>query len=222
MIFSSIPFSRNRGRCLRSLAVFGLFVVLCSCTSAESEQKSDTSSTSSATQTAPPSVVMRPLDGDRLWVFAETKDILGSGGEFQIYVDSVKFPQALASFAKFGLGVGGALPVHRHDKSEEIAYFLTGEGTLTVYDGDQPKDVPVGPGYVAYTPPGSWHAIKNTGDEPLTLVFATIPNDKKGLLSFFRRIGAKPGEAATPLSPEDFAKIAAEHDLILRAPDPEQ
>lgn len=222
MILPSLPFSQNRGRRLPSLAVFGLFVVLCGCTSAESEQKSDTSSNSSATQTAPPSVVMRPHDGDRLWVFAETKDTLGSGGEFQIYVDPVKFPQALASFARFGLGIGGALPVHRHDKSEEIAYFLSGEGTLTVYDGDQSKDVPVGPGYVAYTPPGSWHAIKNTGDEPLTLVFATIPNDKKGLLSFFRRIGAKPGEVATPLSPEDFARIAAEHDLILRAPDPEQ
>lgn len=221
MTLPSLPFSRNRGRRLPSLAVFGLFGVLCGCTSAESEQRSDTSS-SSATQTAPPSVVMRPHDGDRLWVFAETKDTLGSGGEFQIYVDPVKFPQALASFARFGLGVGGALPVHRHDKSEEIAYFLSGEGTLTVYDGDQPKDVPVGPGYVAYTPPGSWHAIKNTGDEPLTLVFATIPNDKKGLLSFFRRIGAKPGEVATPLSPEDFARIAAEHDLILRPPDTEQ
>lgn len=91
-----------------------------------------------------------------------------------------------------------------------------------MYDGDQPKDVPAGPGYAAYMPPGSWHAMKDTGDEPLTLVFATIPNDKKGLLSFFRRIAAKPGELATPLSPEDFAGIAAEHDLILRLPGKEQ
>jgi mannose-6-phosphate isomerase-like protein (cupin superfamily) len=162
---------------------------------------------------------MRPQDGDHFWVFAETKETLGSGGEFQVYVDPVKFPKALASFAKFGLGVGGALPVHRHDKTEEIAYFLSGEGIFTVYDDGSPKDIAVRAGFVTYIPPGSWHAIKNTGKEPLTLVFAAIPNEKKGLLSFFRRIGVKPGEVATPLSPEDFAKIAAEHDLILRPPD---
>ena len=55
-----------------------------------------------------------------------------------------------------------------------------------------------------------------------TLVFAAVPNEKKGLLSFFRRIGVKPGEEATPLSPEDFARIAAEHDLILRPPDSDE
>ena len=162
---------------------------------------------------------MQPEDGDRLWVFAEAKDELGPGGDFQIYVDPVKFPKALASFAKFGLGVGGALPVHRHDKTEEIAYFISGQGVLTVYDEGSPKDIPVRPGYVTYTPPGSWHAIRNTGDEPLVLVFAAIPNEKKGLLSFFRRIGVEPGKEATPLSPDDFARIAAEHDLILRPPD---
>jgi len=221
MSLRNLPFRGECGRHLGSRAVYGLFVALCGCTSAESQQKSETSSRPT-TQSAPPSVVMQPNDGDHLWVFAESKDTLGSGGDFQIYVDPAKFPQALASFAKFGLGVGGALPVHRHDKTEEIAYFLSGEGVLTVYDGDQPKDVPIGPGYVAYTPPGSWHAIKNTGDEPLTLVFATIPNEKRGLLSFFRRIGAKPGDSATSLSPEDFARIAAEHDLILRPPDLEQ
>ncbi len=162
---------------------------------------------------------MGPEDGDHLWVFAESKDELGSGGEFQIYVDPVKFPQASASFAKFGLGVGGALPVHRHDRTEEIGYFLSGEGVVTVYQDGNPKDIPVRAGYVTYIPPGSWHTIKNTGQEPFTLVFATIPNEKKGLLSFFRRIGVKPGEDATPLSPDDFARLAAEHDLIVRPPD---
>lgn len=59
----------------------------------------------------------------------------------------------------------------------------------------------------------------NTGDEPLAMVFATIPNEKKGLLSFFRGISAKPGEEpATTLSPEEFGRIAAEHDMILRPP----
>lgn len=204
---------------LRRSGIHGCFLIaLWGCTGAENQRKDETPP-GAAREAAPPSVVMAPDDGDHLWVFAETKDQLGSGGEFHIFVDPVKFPSALASFAKFGLGVGGALPAHRHDKTEEIAYFLSGEGTLTVYEDREPKDIPVRTGYVTYTPPGSWHAIKNTGADPLTLVFAAVPNEKTGLLSFFRRIGAKPGQEATPLPPEEFARIAAEHDLILRPPD---
>lgn len=223
MTVRSLPISGKPLHLLQSstLAVLGLVVVACACTTAGSQQK-DEPQASSGGKTAPPSTVMRPEDGDHFWVFAQTKDTLGSGGEFHVYIDPETFPKALASFAKFGLGVGGALPVHRHDKTEEIAYFLSGEGTLTVYEDGNPKDFPVRAGYVIYTPPGSWHAIKNTGNQPLTLVFAAIPNEKKGLLSFFKRIGVKPGEVATPLSPDDFARIAAEHDLILKPPDTDQ
>ncbi len=220
MTFASLTISGSRKPRLQSsaLAVLGLCVIICGCTSAENQQKSEPQ-VSSPADTAPSPVVMGPEDGDHLWVFAESKDNLGSGGEFQIYVDPVKFPEALASFAKFSLGVGGALPVHRHDKTEEIGYFLAGEGVVTVYENGSPKEIPVRSGYVVYVPPGSWHTIQNTGKEPFTLVFATIPNEKKGLLSFFRRIGVKPGEEAAPLSPDDFARLAAEHDLILRPPD---
>ena len=201
-----------------ALVVLGLCIVMGGCAHVESQEKGEPSA-ETATDTALSSVVMGPDDSDHLWVFAESKDELGSGFEFHIYVDPVSFPEASASFAKFGLGVGGALPVHRHDKTEEIGYFLSGEGTVTLYEDGSAKDVPVREGYVVYVPPGSWHTIKNTGQEPLTLVFATIPNEKKGLLAFFRQIGVKPGEEATPVSPDDFARLAAEHDLILRPPD---
>jgi mannose-6-phosphate isomerase-like protein (cupin superfamily) len=209
-------------RCQSSgLVIVGLLVAVSGCTTADSQQEGEASAVAVG-DSAPPTVVMQPEDGDHLWVFAETRDELGPGGAFQIYVDPVRYPEALASFAKFGLGVGGALPVHSHDKTEEIAYFLSGQGAVTVYEDGTPEDVAVRAGSVVYTPPGSWHAIKNTGEGPLILVFAAIPNEKTGLLSFFRRIGAKPGEAATELTPEEFAKIAAEHDLILRPPDTEQ
>lgn len=207
-------------RSWHTLGLLALVIAAWGCTSTESQRKDEPSPVTAAEEEgAPPSVVMAPDEGDPLWVFAESKERLGSGGEFQIYVDPVKFPRALASFAKFGLGVGGALPAHRHDKTEEIAYSLSGEGVLTVFENEEPKDIPVRAGYVTYTPPASWHAIRNTGAEPLTLVFTAVPNEKTGLLSFFRRIGAKPGQEATPLPPEEFARIAAEHDLILRPPD---
>jgi mannose-6-phosphate isomerase-like protein (cupin superfamily) len=160
--------------------------------------------------------IWAPGEGDHFWVFPESKDKLGSGGEFHVYVDPETLPAARASFARFALGVDGALPEHRHDKTEEIAYFISGTGTARLYEGGVPIDVPVGPGYVWYNPPGVWHAVTNTGDEPLVLVFATIPNEAKGLLSFFRRISVKPGHDALTLPPDEFARIAAEHDLILR------
>ena len=165
--------------------------------------------------------VIQPDGGDRLWVFAQSSEALGSGGEFHIYVDPETHPAAKASFAKFSLGPGGQLPVHRHDKTEEISYFLSGTGSVQTIENGELVEVGVTEGSVWYVPPGSWHAIRNTGNEPLTLVFATIPNEEQGLLSFFRDIGVEPGQEAKPLVPEEFAAMAAEHDLILRPQQPE-
>ena len=165
-----------------------------------------------------PVVIMRPHEGDHLWSFHESKDELGSGGELQIFIDAKTHPEATASFAKYALGVGGALPVHRHDKTEEFAYILSGEGAAVVVDDDgEEVEVPISAGYFWYNPPGAWHAVRNTGSTPLSLVFTTIPNEKKGLLAFFRRISVEPGREPIVLAPEDLERIASEHDMILRS-----
>lgn len=168
-----------------------------------------------------PPLILEPGGGERLWVFAEDHDRLGSGGELQIYVDPQSHPHARASFAKYTLGVGGLLPVHRHDETEEFAYFLSGEGVAVFVDESGAEtEFPVATGYVWYNPPGQWHAVRNTGAEPLSLVFATVPNEESGLMSFFRRIGSTPGKVGTPISLEELRRTGAEHDMILReAPD---
>lgn len=133
-------------------------------------------------------------------------------------MDAHTHPHARASFAKFTLGVGGALPVHRHDKTEEFAYFLSGEGVAIALDVDGKEiKIPVSVGYAWYNPPGVWHAVRNTGSTPLSLVFATVPNEKKGLLSFFRRICAEPGKEGIPLSRQELERIGSEYDVIFRA-----
>ncbi|MCA9292310.1 MAG: cupin domain-containing protein [Phycisphaerales bacterium] len=165
-------------------------------------------------------IIMAPNAGETLWVFPESRDSLGTGGEMQIYVDHVTHPHARASMAKYTLSVGGALPMHRHDKTEEFAYIISGQGDvvgLNLHGNEQ--TMPVTSGYVWYNPPGVWHAIRNTGATPLALVFVTVPNDDEGLMSFFRMIAAPPGQAPKPLSPEEFQRIADEHDLILYVPD---
>lgn len=159
---------------------------------------------------------MEPDAGEHLWVFPKNKDTLGSGGKIQIYMDAESHPHASASFAKYELGVGGALPEHKHNKTEEIAYFLSGEGIVVTYENEKRIETSVKEGYVWYTAPGEWHSFKNIVNEPLKLVFAIIPNDKEGLLSFFKKVSEKPGKEATVFSPEEFGKIANEHDLILK------
>lgn len=163
-------------------------------------------------------VIMQPHEGTYLWISPESRDKLGAGGELQIYMDPHTHPEAKASFAKFTLGVGGQLPVHRHDRTEEISYFLSGEGVVVVVNEEgAEKEIPVGTGYVWYNPPGVWHTVRNTGPTPLSLVFVTVPNEKTGLLSYFRRVCAGPGEEGLVLSPEELEKLASEHDLILRS-----
>nr|WP_321230996.1 cupin domain-containing protein [uncultured Psychroserpens sp.] len=160
--------------------------------------------------------ILKPEDVKQLWVFPESKDKLGSGGMLQIYMDAESHPDASSGFAKYELGVGGALPEHKHNKTEEIAYFISGEGIVISYENDKRKETIVKEGYVWYTAPGEWHSFKNTGNVPLKLVFATVPNAKHGLLNFFKTVSAEPGKQATALSAEEFAKLALENDMILK------
>ena len=106
---------------------------------------------------------------------------------------------------------------NNRNKTEEIAYFLSGTGIVISYENDERKETTVKEGYVWYTAPGEWHSFQNTGDEPLKLVFATVPNAKHGLLSFFKKVGVDPGkEPSNALSAEEFAKLASDNDLILK------
>ena len=50
---------------------------------------------------------------------------------------------------------------------EEIAYVLTGHGELRT-DGDP---VPFAADQALHIPPGLWHAVANTGDEDMVMVF---------------------------------------------------
>lgn len=207
-----------RSHRLTILVALSLLSMMAGCGPDEGGRQAAESASSDASSAAPTPTneVITGEDADRLWFLPTSEDSLGSGGEFHIYVDAETHPRARASFAKFDLGPDGMLPPHRHDKTEEISYFLAGEGLVVVFEDGERREVPVRAGHVWYVPPGAWHGLENTGDVPLQLVFATVPNEEQGLLSFFRRIGVAPGSTPQPLPPEEFARLAAEHDLILR------
>jgi len=162
---------------------------------------------------------MQAHEGDYLWMAPASEKGIDGGGELQIYVDAKTHPRARASAAKFTLGVGFQLPIHRHDKTEEFAYVLSGTGAAIVIEDGKEKEIPLAAGYVWYNPPGAWHAVRKTGDTQLSMFFVTVPNEKKGLLSFFRKVCASPGKPGMVLTPEEFERIGREHDLILRKSD---
>ena len=201
------------------LACLSLSIVLQSCGNKEAKtEKVEELQKEEITTTTQKSVgsIMEPNAGEHVWVFPKNKDTLGSGGKLQVFMDAKSHPHASASFAKYELGVGGALPEHKHNKTEEIAYFLSGQGVVITYENEKRIETQVKEGYVWYTAPGEYHSFKNTGNEPLKLIFTVIPNDKDGLISFFKKVGAEPGKEARTFSPEEFGKIASEHDLILK------
>ncbi len=198
------------------IILLGMFIFLQSCANKAEKIAEPVKEEMTAETEMPQGSIMKPDSGEHLWVFPKNKDTLGSGGKLQIYMDAESHPHASASFAKYELGVGGALPEHKHNKTEEIAYFLSGEGIVVTYENEKRIETTIKEGYVWYTAPGEWHSFKNTGNEPLKLVFAIIPNDKNGLLSFFKKVGAAPSKEAIVFSPEEFGKIASEHDLILK------
>lgn len=68
-------------------------------------------------------------------------------------------------FSNFAAGTSTAMLSHA---TEELAYVLTGQGELRLNG----ETVPYAAGSALFIPAGVWHAVANTGDVPVTMVFA--------------------------------------------------
>ena len=67
--------------------------------------------------------------------------------------------------SSFAPGTSTAMLSH---ETEELAFVVAGRGELRLDD----EVVPYGPQSALYIPAGVWHAVVNTGDEPVSMVFA--------------------------------------------------
>jgi quercetin dioxygenase-like cupin family protein len=68
-------------------------------------------------------------------------------------------------FSSFAPGTATAMLNHATD---ELAYVLSGQGELWLDE----EVVPYGRDSALFIPAGVWHAVANTGDVPVTMVFA--------------------------------------------------
>ena len=96
-----------------------------------------------------------------------TKD----GSTIRSLLDRRNSSAANQGLAEATVPPGGAAEPHRHPRSEEIYYILSGTGRMTI--GDEARDV--GPLDAILIPPGTRHAIANTGDQPLVFLCCCAP-----------------------------------------------
>jgi len=66
---------------------------------------------------------------------------------------------------------GSQQPIHTHPESEQAYVVVRGTGRMILGDDEQA----VGPGTLVFIPPGTPHAVRNDGDEPLVYVSASSP-----------------------------------------------
>jgi oxalate decarboxylase/phosphoglucose isomerase-like protein (cupin superfamily) len=72
---------------------------------------------------------------------------------------------------------------HNHPGSEEILYYVSGEGEQMVEDArGEPMYRHVRPGDMTYIPAGVYHGTQNTGWEPMRLVAVYAPGGPEALL----------------------------------------
>ena len=78
---------------------------------------------------------------------------------------------------------GSEQGLHRHDTNEQVYVIVRGRGVMKAGGEEQE----VGPGTLVFIPPGTDHAIRNTGAETLTFISATSPPfDHEALNEVFR------------------------------------
>ncbi|HET9852835.1 MAG TPA: cupin domain-containing protein [Candidatus Limnocylindrales bacterium] len=63
---------------------------------------------------------------------------------------------------------GEAPPFHVHPDAEQVFYVLEGTAEMTVREAGGPATVALAPGDFVRTPPGLYHAVRNTGTRRFT------------------------------------------------------
>lgn len=106
---------------------------------------------------------------------------------------------------------GGRIPLHLHERQEEVLFVHRGEGYAVLPD----KRITIGPGSTVHVPPGVWHGIENGTGGPMELVWFIAP---PGLEGMFREIGTAPGVEPEPLSDSEFRRIVRRHGMRLGGP----
>jgi quercetin dioxygenase-like cupin family protein len=100
---------------------------------------------------------------------------------------------------------GQGIPPHRHVIADEIVFVHRGTGLATV--GALEK--PVTEGATIYIPRDTLVTLRNTGSDPMTIVFVF---SKPGFEEYLRDTSVREGETATAMSSEERARVLEKHE----------
>lgn len=95
------------------------------------------------------------------------------------------------------LAPGDHIDRHKHLDQDEILLIQTGTAVVTLSD----KEYPVHAGGMVFIPARTWLSVRNTGTEPISLVFIfSAPGFEKNM-----RCASSPSPTAPPISLQDLA-----------------
>ena len=98
---------------------------------------------------------------------------------------------------------GRGIPLHVHERADEIIFILRGTGT-TVIEDDRSE---VKAGSTIYIPAGVWHGMENSEQE-MEAVWVVSP---PGLDNFFRDLDTAQQSKDGTLTLEEINEIARKH-----------
>ena len=84
------------------------------------------------------------------------------------------------------LNPGGVVPVHLHEREEQILFFYAGHGRASLDD----QEMEVHPGTTVYVPRQVWHGFINDGPEPLCVFETTSPPGPEDAFRELSRLSA--------------------------------
>ncbi len=105
---------------------------------------------------------------------------------------------------------GSSIPTHKHLGQDEILLIQT--GTAHVWLGDQERDVHAGG--LVFIPTNTWVSLKNTGTEPISLVFIF---SAPGFEDTMRCASVAANEKPTPMTREERKQCAHEGHVVYKA-----
>ncbi len=157
-----------------------------------------------ALRTAPGSVQPTPLilafnEGER-----RVRRFAGNAPGFLIKVDRRNGGSGDLVMGYEDLPPGAAIPPHRHLDTDEIVFVHRGVGIAGLGD----REAAVGPGATIYIPKGTRVTLRNTGTEPLSIVFI-FP--RPGFEEFMRDTSVLEGQSVVPFSDGELAAIRKRH-----------
>jgi mannose-6-phosphate isomerase-like protein (cupin superfamily) len=123
-----------------------------------------------------------------------------AAGKITILVDPKNTGETRFCMLIQELDPGAVVPVHLHEREEQVLFFYAGHGKAILGD----TEMEVHPGTTVYSPRQVWHGFSNMGTEPLCVLELTSP---PGGENVFRELS----QLSTPADPERVGQLLAKY-----------